>query len=245
AFTLGANCGPSDFVARIGGDEFVVVSSAKDGEAALAALADRLIARMRLPILYEGHECRSGISVGIAYEEGRNPDPNRILINADIALYRAKSRGRNRYEFFTSALQAEVIRTKRVADEILHGLEADEFLPWYQPQFDAATLEITGVEALARWRHPTDGILAPAQFLDVAEELNVVPAIDRTVLEQALQDFAQWEKLGLGIPKLAVNVSARRLQDEALIASLEHLDFEPGRLAFELVESIFLDETDD
>jgi diguanylate cyclase (GGDEF)-like protein len=245
AYTLSANCGPGDFVARIGGDEFVVVSIVNEGEAALAGLADRLIAPMRQPILYEGHECRSGISVGIATEGGSEPDPNRLLINADIALYRAKSRGRSRYEFFTSALQAEVIRTKRVADEILHGLETDQFMPWYQPQFDAVTLEIVGVEALARWQHPTEGILPPAQFLDVAEDLNVVSTIDRIVLEKALDEFSRWEKLELGIPKVAVNVSARRLQDEQLIASLKGLSFEPGRLAFELVESIFLDETDD
>jgi diguanylate cyclase (GGDEF)-like protein len=245
AYTLSANCGPGDFVARIGGDEFVVVSIVHEGEAALAGLADRLIAQMRQPILYEGHECRSGISVGIATEGGSEPDPNRLLINADIALYRAKSRGRSRYEFFTSALQAEVIRTKRVADEILHGLETDQFIPWYQPQFNAVTLEIAGVEALARWQHPTEGILPPAHFLDVAEDLNVVSTIDRIVLEKALDEFSRWEKLELGIPKVAVNVSARRLQDEQLIASLKDLSFEPGRLAFELVESIFLDETDD
>lgn len=245
AYTLSANCDADDFVARIGGDEFVVVSMVDEGASALAALADRLIAQMRLPILYQGHECRSGISVGIATESGSDPDPNRLLINADIALYRAKSRGRSRYEFFTSALQAEVIRTKRVADEILHGLETDQFIPWYQPQFDAVTLEIAGVEALARWQHPTEGILPPAHFLDVADELNVVSTIDRIVLEKALDEFARWEKLELGIPKVAVNVSARRLQDEHLIASLKDLSFEPGRLAFELVESIFLDETDD
>jgi len=245
AYTLSANAGPNDFVARIGGDEFVVVSIAPDGEASLAALADRLIAKMRLPIVYEGHEVRSGISVGIATETGEEPDPNRLLINADIALYRAKSRGRNRHEFFTPALQAEVIRTKRVADEILHGLETDQFIPWYQPQFDAVTLEIVGVEALARWQHPVSGILPPAHFLDVAEDLNVVSTIDRVILEKSLSDFAHWDELGLGITKVAVNVSARRLQDEQLIASLRDLRFEPGRLAFELVESIFLDETDD
>jgi diguanylate cyclase (GGDEF)-like protein len=246
AKTLSEVTAPSDFVARIGGDEFVIVVLAKDdSDAPLAALAERLIERIRQPLLYMGHECRSGISVGIATETGPAPDPNRLLINADIALYRAKSRGRSRHEFFTSALQAEVLRTKRVADEILQGLEADQFLPWYQPQFDAVTLEVAGVEALARWRHPVDGILAPALFLDVAEELNVVSTIDRIVLEKALDDFAVWDRLGLAIPKVAVNVSARRLQDERLIASLKDLKFTPGRLAFELVESIFLDETDD
>ena len=82
---------------------------------------------------------------------------SRLLVNADIALYRAKSRGRNRYEFFTEALQAEIVNTKRIADEILSGLERNEFIAYYQPQFDARTLDIVGVEALARWNHPTEG----------------------------------------------------------------------------------------
>ncbi len=241
---LRANTRAEDFAARIGGDEFVVVSYEGD-EAALASLANRIIVRMRQPVIYEGHVCRFGVSVGIAIESGAKVDPDRLLINADIALYRAKSRGRNRHEFFTEALQAEVIRTKRVADEILQGLERNEFLPYFQPQFDAHTLEVVGVEALARWRHPTEGILAPAHFLDVAEELNVVPNIDRLILEQSLAHFEQWEKLGLGIRKVAVNVSARRLQDEALITSLKGLNLRPGRVSFELVESIFLDETDE
>ena len=166
-------------------------------------------------------------------------------MNADIALYRAKSRGRNRHEFFTDMLQAEVVRTKRVADEILSGIENNEFVPYYQPQFDAHTLEVVGVEALVRWQHPTLGILAPAAFFDVAEDLNVVPTIDRIVLEHALASFEEWERLGLGVKKVAVNVSARRLQDEQLIKSLRELNIRPGTVAFELVESIFLDDTDD
>jgi EAL domain-containing protein (putative c-di-GMP-specific phosphodiesterase class I) len=196
-------------------------------------------------VQYEGHECRFGVSVGIAIETGAQVDPRRLLINADIALYKAKSRGRNRYEFFTDALQAEVVRTKRVADEILHGLENNEFLPHYQPQFDARTLEVVGAEALARWQHPQDGIVAPAHFLDVAEELNVVSTIDRIVLEQALQQFDAWNTAGLRVPRISVNVSARRLQDEQLIATLRSLNIKPGTVSFELVESIFLDESDD
>ena len=131
-------------------------------ERALAGLADRIIEEMHQPVPYEGHECRFGVSIGIASDLDAVADPRRLLVNADIALYRAKSRGRNRYQFFNDALQAEIVTTKRVADDILSGLERNEFVAFYQPQFDAATFAIIGVEALARWNHPTEGLLAPA-----------------------------------------------------------------------------------
>jgi EAL domain-containing protein (putative c-di-GMP-specific phosphodiesterase class I) len=118
-------------------------------------------------------------------------------------------------------------------------------VPFYQPQFDADTLDITGVEALVRWNHPEHGLLTPEHFLNIAEELSVVATIDRMVLETALQDFARWQALGLGIPRLSVNVSSRRLHDEDLIAGLRELAIQPGTVAFELVESIYLDESDD
>jgi diguanylate cyclase (GGDEF)-like protein/PAS domain S-box-containing protein len=242
---LKANIRSQDFLARIGGDEFVVVSAGTGENAVLAGLAERIITTMRQPVTYQGHECRFGVSVGIAVEAGAQVDPSRVLINADIALYRAKSRGRNRHEFFSEALQSEVVRTKRLADKILHGLENEQFLPHYQPQFDAHTLEVVGTEALARWRHPAEGVVAPGHFLGVAEELNVVSVIDRMILEQALKQFDEWEAAGLGVPHLSVNVSARRLQDEALVESLKGLQIRPGTVSFELVESIFLDESDD
>ena len=188
-----------------------------------------------------GSACRSA-SPATSTQIG---DPSRLLVNADLALYRAKSRGRNRHQFFNDALQAEITNTKRVADEILSGLERNEFVAYYQPQFDAATHAIVGVEALARWRHPTAGILPPSEFIKIAEELNVVATIDRMILEQALRDLKEWGAEGLRIPKVSVNVSARRLHDEELIRSLRDLAIKPGTIAFELVESIFLDENDD
>ncbi len=244
AEVLASNTRAEDFAARVGGDEFVVVSGEGD-EAALAAIANRIIQRLREPVRYGEHWCRFGVSVGIASETGRQLDPKRLMINADIALYRAKGRGRNRYEFFTSALQSEVTRSKRLADEIQQGLERAEFVPYFQPQFDAETLEVVGVEALARWRHPSGRVLAPAEFLDIAEDLDVVPVIDRIVLESSLRYLDLWQQNGIPMPKVAVNVSARRLQDERLIESLTGISFAPGQLAFELVESIFLDETDE
>lgn len=241
---LRESAGKDCFVARIGGDEFVVlcVNASLDE---LAALAEEIITLMRQPVAYQGHECRFGVSIGIAAEIAPNIEPKRLLINADIALYRAKRRGRNRFEFFTNILQAEIVHTKRVADEILSGLEQNAFEAFYQPQFDAHTLDISGVEALARWRHPERGVLAPDQFMRIAEELNVVNAIDRLVLEQTLRDHRSWMQQGWSIPKVSVNVSSRRLHDEELLESLRLLDIDPGIVSFELVESIFLDESDD
>ncbi|WP_245426498.1 EAL domain-containing protein [Mesorhizobium sp. YM1C-6-2] len=250
ARVLRANLRAGDFVARVGGDEFVVLCKIAEADKPrwnelLAKLADRVIDQMYQPVPYHGHECRFGVSIGIACDLDQVADPRRLLVNADLALYRAKGRGRNRYQFFNDALQAEIVTTKRIADDILSGLERNEFVAWYQPQFDATTHAIVGVEALARWKHPTSGLLTPNDFMRTAEELNAVATIDRMILEQALADFEDWAANGLKVPKVSVNVSARRLHDEELIRNLGELSIKPGSLSFELVESIFLDENDE
>ena len=236
AEVLRSNVREDDFVARIGGDEFVVVSPLRNGRRDLTRLATRIIEEMRQPMPYMGHECRCGVSVGIAFQRGSKVDDKRLLINADIALYRAKRRGRNRYEFFTEALQAEIISTKHMADDILSGIEQGQFVAWYQPQFDARTLEISGVEALARWEHPSRGVVSPDTFMPIAEDLNVVATIDRMILDQTLVWMDIWRAQGLIVPRASVNVSARRLRDENLIKSLKKLDIKPGTISFELVE---------
>ncbi|HXV29962.1 MAG TPA: EAL domain-containing protein, partial [Sinorhizobium sp.] len=242
---LRASISEQDIVARIGGDEFVVVVPAAPEDPALAALCDQIIAEMRQPVDYNGFPCRFGVSIGIAVARGAPIDARRLLVNADIALYRAKESGRNRHQFFTEALEAEVVTTKRIADEILEGIERDEFVPWYQPQFDASTLALSGVEALIRWQHPREGLLTPDRFLRIAEELNVTALLDRVVLEKSLADQMRWAAAGVRVPKISVNVSAKRLREGDLLAALEGLSFAPGQIAFELVESIFLDESDD
>jgi diguanylate cyclase (GGDEF)-like protein/PAS domain S-box-containing protein len=234
-----------DVVARIGGDEFVIL--AKDGGSSeeMAKLAMRIIAEFRQPIDFEGFSCRCGVSIGIAQASGLNIDARRILVNADIALYRAKGLGRNRFEFFTQNLQAEIVSHKRTADQILAGIDNHEFVTWYQPQFDARTNRLTGVEALIRWNHPHQGILAPDRFLKIADDLNVTASLDQIVLETVLRDQKRWADSGLDIPKVSVNVSSRRLHDENLIETLSDLGIRPGQISFELVESIFLDEHED
>jgi diguanylate cyclase (GGDEF)-like protein len=245
AEAIRANLREGDFVARTGGDEFVIVCNADIEMEGFGILARKLIEAVRKPTFYDGHECRFGMSIGIAGAFGAGVDRQRLLVNADIALYRAKNLGRNRAEFFTEALQAEIVRSKQTADSIMAGLERGEFIPYFQPQFDARTFELAGVEALARWRHPTRGLVAPSEFIAIAEDLNVLGAIDRVVLEQGLAQFRRWQSLGLGVPRFSVNVSLRRLRDEGLLAGLRKLAIQPGTLSFELLESIYLDESDD
>jgi diguanylate cyclase (GGDEF)-like protein len=245
AETIRRHLRPGDFVARTGGDEFVVVCMADEGMSGLDELARRIIEDVSRPIVHDGHECRLGMSIGIAGAYGADVGRQRLLVDADLALYRAKSLGRNRFEFYTAALQAEIVNTKRIGDSIIGGLERGEFIPYFQPQVDSRSLEIVGVEALARWRHPTRGVLAPAEFIDIAEELAVIAAIDRAVLEGALACHRRWRAEGLRPPRLSVNVSLRRLHEEGLIEALSALEIAPGELSFELVESIYLDERDD
>ncbi len=243
ANVLRENTRDGDFVARVGGDEFVIATTQPVDQNALAMLAGRVIEQMRQPVPYKDHKCRFGASIGIAISDGcGKAAPKQLLIDADLALYRAKKRGRNRYEFFNASLKAEIVSNKTLADEILTGLERREFLPYFQPQFDTQSLDIVGVEALARWHHPTRGVLAPDCFLDTADELNVVPLIDRAILEETLWQSARWEAAGIQIPKKSVNVSAGQLQDPELITRLDDLPIKRGELSFELLESIFLDE---
>jgi len=236
---------PGDFVARIGGDEFVILSTYSGWSDRLTNLAERVIRRMREPVAFQGHPCRIGASIGIAYATGESIDPKQLLLNADIALYRAKTQGRNRFEYFSLELQKDVIQTKQLSDEILAGLERSEFVPFYQLQFRASDLSVAGVETLARWQHPQRGLLTPDKFLQVAEDLDVVAAIDQMILDKAVADFAAWQKDGINIEKVSVNVSSRRLADPGLPHALAHIDMPDGALSFELLETIFLDDCDE
>ncbi|QDL94436.1 EAL domain-containing protein (plasmid) [Paroceanicella profunda] len=233
---------PQDVVARVGGDEFVVVTRQHTFPEDPDNPARRMLDALTRPFLHGAHEYRVGATVGAAARSHRREKSTSVFLNADIALHAARQRGRNHIEYFTDTLRAEAVDTKRMADDVLRGLERREFIPVYQLQFDARTLEVTGAEALVRWQHPRQGLLTPFRFLEVAEMLNVMGDLDAMVLEQALADFRGWAAQGLRVPRISVNVSAQRLGDDMLAERISRLDFEPGTLAFELVETISFDD---
>lgn len=236
--------GAESFVARVGGDEFVVLLDGTD-LTKLQELADKLIATLCEPVDYNGNECHFGASVGVSIAEGDLTNPRKFLISADIALYEAKKNGRNQWKLFTKDLQDDIVRRKRMADDLMRAIDSGEFIAFYQPQFDAKTLDITGVEALVRWDHPERGILTPYHFMNAAEDLNVVHVLDQAVLQRVSHDFPVWDRAGISIPKVSVNVSGERLRQTGMIAEILASKIDLNRLSIELLESIFLDEQDD
>ncbi|WP_105384170.1 bifunctional diguanylate cyclase/phosphodiesterase [Neorhizobium alkalisoli] len=236
--------GHDEFASRIGGDEFVVITGGAEPLARANHLAQSIVTALSRPIDIGEHQCRIGCSAGIACQTKAGEELGQLLINADIALYEAKKLGRNRVELFSEKLRAAAVLTKRLSDEFLSALEQDQIIPYFQPQFDAHSLAIVGVEALARWQHPTRGLLTPDKFLHIAENLHKAADMDATILDRALFQTTRWRTLGIDVPHLSVNISAQRLKDERLFKRLAELSFTPGTLSFELLESISFEDQD-
>ncbi|WP_184456960.1 bifunctional diguanylate cyclase/phosphodiesterase [Rhizobium aethiopicum] len=243
ALRLADLAGLNDVAARIGGDEFIFASWSANPEPKATELAKQIVDALQRNIFIDGAAHVVGASVGVAWEtDPSRRDLGQLLLNADLALYEAKKAGRGRAAIFTEELRSAAIHSKELADEFNQALERDELVAFFQPQFDANTLAIAGVEALARWDHPRRGLLGPAEFLDAAERLGRSGDMDRLILQKALFELTRWDSLGLQIPRVSVNISARRLAQANLLAELSALPTARGRLCFELLETISFDE---
>ena len=232
-----------DIVARIGGDEFVVVLRVPKTSTRPTDLAKGLLERLSQPTQFEGKECRFGASIGLAHTPISSVEA--LLQNSDVALYKAKREGRGQVGIFDQSDLREMRRHKRLADDVLRGLENSEFVPFYQPQVDPKTGKIVGLETLARWAHPTDGILTPDVFLSVATELNLTSKIDEMIFEKAIVECSAAFQGAAEVPSLSFNVSARRVYGSETNAIRDHVQTYPGRVVFELLETIFMEEEDD
>ncbi|TAU90172.1 putative bifunctional diguanylate cyclase/phosphodiesterase [Rhizobium leguminosarum] len=230
-------------VARVGGDEFVIVLVNFTDLTELKLITEDVQRRLRKKIRFGQEMLQSGASIGVSWSGDRRA--RNLLAESDLALYQAKKLGRNRVEFFTRQLQEDLRSKRRLAEELKLGLERGEILPYYQVQLDARTREVIGFEALARWKHPEKGVLAPGVFLKIADEHGLAAEIDAAILKSVLEDRLFWLLRGLAVPRIAVNISASRLADPALLDKLRKLDIPPGVIVFELVETIFLDDSDE
>ncbi|WP_368184383.1 putative bifunctional diguanylate cyclase/phosphodiesterase [Aestuariibius sp. HNIBRBA575] len=232
-----------EVVTRIGGDEFVVLILVGDDQDRPKDLSKQLLADFTRPAHFEGKECRFGASIGLATTPVTGIDD--LLANSDLALYRAKNMGRGRLGIFDQSDFEMARNQKTLADEVLRGIENQEFIPYFQPQIDAKTGVVIGLEALARWQHPERGTLAPDAFLQVAMDLDVIADIDKMIFERAVVDCtARFAHIG-AYPTLSFNVSASRVHDHDPTELRLMQQMYPGNIGFELLETIFLEEEDE
>ncbi|MCY4179009.1 MAG: EAL domain-containing protein, partial [Litoreibacter sp.] len=237
--------GEDAIIARVGGDEFVIAfACAHCGKRGLD-LANSIVARAAEPVIFQGKECQIGASVGVAAPPYGGRTSSELLVNSDIALYRAKNAGRNRAQLFDADLAHEVEEQKELADAVTIGLARGEFVPVYQPQFCAQTHDLIGVETLARWQHPEKGLLTPDKFLGIAEGLGAVARIDAQIFESAVHECLALYQHGIEIPAVSFNVSIDRVRHPKLVQHMKELGPLPFAIGFELLESIFIEEEDD
>lgn len=232
----------NDFIARIGGDEFAILMAPQATEADGQRVIRRIQKALAKPVLHEGRPCRFGASFGListADVVSLGDDFQRFV---DAALYRAKEGGRNRVQVFTPEIHREILHNRSVAVELQDALEEDQLVPYFQPQISAVDGRLVGVETLLRWHHPKHGILNPPCFMKVAEQLHLVPEIDRRVMELSRDVVARLAGRGLRLPKISFNVSPGRMQAPDLIQCAKSEAFGNTRITFELLESILLEE---
>jgi diguanylate cyclase (GGDEF)-like protein/PAS domain S-box-containing protein len=241
ALRLRAAVRGDDFVARIGGDEFCVLLQDIADPREAAAVAQKLVHELGMPCRVDGHELRAGASIGIACVPLDGEDAATLLRLADTAMYRAKHIGRGGYEFYSPALGQDAAAAAALAEELRTGIAESQLFIVYQPRIDVATRQVTGAEALLRWRHPRLGILAPESFLPLADDTGLLVPLGAWVLREACVQARRWMDSGIGPLTMAVNVTARQLRHGGLAGQVREALAETGlpgsSLLIELPES--------
>jgi diguanylate cyclase (GGDEF)-like protein/PAS domain S-box-containing protein len=241
---------PDDTVSRFGGDEYVILCEDVSGADDAVAIATRIAHAFRLPFDLDGNSVYVGISIGIAICHDGDSDPETLTRNADVAMYRAKARGRNRLQVFEPFIWRQAVDRFDLENALRRALDADELELFYQPIVDLHRSEIVGAEALLRWHHPDRGLVLPRQFIGLAEETGLMVPIGNWVLEQACRQMHEWHREQPDRDRLwiAVNISARQLQDAELLdtlgRALDHEGIDPTRLHLEITESVVMDDVE-
>ena len=234
----------SDTVCRLGGDEFVVLLGNIDAPPDAAEVAEKILRVVAEPIDVATHRIEVSLSIGIAVYPEDGEDDDTLMRHADVAMYRSKKEGRNRYRFFSRSIGAEALTRHVIERDMRRDLATGRFTVHYQPQVDVATGRIEGVEALVRWPRVSDDLMLPAEFLAVAEDSGLIVALGRQVLREACGQMRRWRESGIHPPRLALNLSSAQFADGSLVSMVtevvEEFGLAPGMLSLELTESTLL-----
>ncbi|HTQ53701.1 MAG TPA: EAL domain-containing protein [Bryobacteraceae bacterium] len=239
-----------DLIARMGGDEFAILLENVDSEGAIN-IAERIRESIHAAFKLENREVFTTVSIGIAPGNRRYLTPTEILRDADTAMYKAKSSGRSRFEVFDEGMRAEAVARLELESDLRRAVDNREFVLYYQPKVCLKTSKIVGVEALLRWRHPTRGMIAPDQFIPLAEETGMIVPIGLWVMREACLAMQRWHAEFPTIPPLevSVNVSVRQFREPDLHAQvaavLAETGLDPSTLQLEVTESVLMDDLDE
>ncbi|MFI5003688.1 MAG: putative bifunctional diguanylate cyclase/phosphodiesterase [Solirubrobacterales bacterium] len=244
AARLGAAIRETDALGRLGGDEFVVIAEGMSLAAGPELIAERLLAALEQPFkLDESEAARLAVSASVGIAMGDRDSAEELLRDADIAMYRAKWDGKNRYVVFESTMQDAVQSRMELEMDLREAMENDQFFLVYQPTFDLQSMSPTGVEALLRWNSPRRGVVQPDDFVQLLEETGMITEIGRWVLGEACGQSAAWREAGHAIG-MSVNVSARQLETDEFVdhvrGALETSGLEPGALTLEITETTIM-----
>ena len=235
-------------LARLGGDEFtVLLTNLRDVQDA-SKVARRILQALARPFMVGGHEIFVTVSVGIAIFPADGDSVDVLLKNSDTAMYHAKEQGRNNFQYYSNAMNAEANERLTLEGEVRHATEREEFVVYYQPQIDLRSGRIVGAEALVRWQHPQRGLLGPGEFLQAASDTGMIRAIDEWVLRTACRQSRAWQQRGLAVPSMSINVSNSLFHGTTLLKAVEDAlsdtGLPPDRLELELTESIAMRNVD-
>jgi diguanylate cyclase len=236
----------SDTVARLGGDEFAIIIEDVVEARDAARVADDLVKILSEPFIVNEHEIPMHVSIGIAVSPPSKGD--RLIKDADAAMYRAKREGGNNHQFYTEEMNVQASERLMLERDLRHALDRDELLLHYQPQVDLATGDIVGAEALLRWQHHERGLVSPADFIPVLEETGLIIPVGEWVLEEACRQVGAWHDSGFAQIRIAVNLSARQLPRgdlvDAVERALEESGLDPGCLELEITESLLVEDSE-
>ena len=239
----------SDTIARLGGDEFIALLTEISGEAEASFVAEKMLAVLGDGFEVGGHTVHIAASIGISLFPNDGANKVELMRNADLAMYRAKDSGRNRFAFYEEAMNRKAVERQQLESDLRGAIEQQQFMLYYQPKVALAEDRVVGLEALLRWRHPQLGLISPAVFIPVAEQCGLIHRIGDWVLRQAVLQQRLWQSQGYRIVPVAVNLSAAQFREAGLIAQIERIlqegGLDPRHIELELTESLLMQaETD-